>query len=604
MSWNKSLNVKSCIVLFCQNPTSQFAHFLYSKKDSLSSCCLVVSFSRLFPFAISRICKNRKKEDFLLSVNILFADELGQLSAEELSLYDIILRHVRKSTVFMGGVLIIGTLDHLQIQPINGRPFLTANCIIPCFKMVSLRHSVRATGSQYVELQSLVRKDYIEFETKPELLHRFRNICSDIFTFVDNWDSEKITPHTFRVFSKKLPAKRAVEDFQNRMITRYENENKPLKMRPSVDIQKSRFSHDWKKADSETVNLLNQKCREPTLLIFEVGLIYLCTFNDEKKSNSQKAILFELPDQVALETFAPIKVLLAPPGCKDVSYVEGATKESYLQRGFTEIGVDCAPNKIYKLPNLLQGARKQYGLRHYVAGTNHSIMGDTLPSIATTISNVDTNYSMWDKGQLLVIISRTKKAEDTIFVGDKNATLDALESLLKHRTQWTDHMEQILKVVTINNDNSDEIHNSNDNGMTYSAFPFRPTDIILPSDCSGFVYMLISLRSEDFFYIGKTKDLNQRLKSHQSGYGSYSTMPEHLRPYAYYAYLCGFNGDKSLMFYIERQWKERVNRMKRNGINDPRVWAHNGGNEMLNLNLNNFGIQNARSELCLVLLFK
>ena len=78
----------------------------------------------------------------ILSLHILFTDELGQLSAEDISLYDIILRNVRKSTVFMGGLLVIGTLDHLQIQPIVGRPFLTANCVIPCFKMVSLQHSV------------------------------------------------------------------------------------------------------------------------------------------------------------------------------------------------------------------------------------------------------------------------------------------------------------------------------------------------------------------------------------------------------------------------------------------------------------------------------
>ena len=115
----------------------------------------------------------------------------------------------------MGGILLIGTLDHLQIQPIHGRPLLTANYIIPCFKMVSLRHSVHTTGYQYVELQSLVRKDYIEFETNPDSLHRFRNICSNIFTFVKNWDNEKITPLTFRVFSKRLLVKMALEDFQN-----------------------------------------------------------------------------------------------------------------------------------------------------------------------------------------------------------------------------------------------------------------------------------------------------------------------------------------------------------------------------------------------------
>lgn len=44
--------------------------------------------------------------------------------------------------------------------------------------------------------------------------------------------------------------------------------------------------------------------------------------------------------------------------------------------------------------------------------------------------------------------------------------------------------------------------------------------------------------------------------------------------------------------------------MKQNGVNDPRIWVERGGNEMLNLNLTNFGISNTRSELRLVMLFQ
>ena len=86
------------------------------------------------------------------------------------------------------------------------------------------------------------------------------------------------------------------------------------------------------------------------------------------------------------------------------------------------------------LGNNVQGVRKQYGLLHYVAGTIHSIMGDTLRYLATTLSSDDRNYSVWDKGQLLVIISRTKRSEDTIFVGNKESALNALVSVLTNRT--------------------------------------------------------------------------------------------------------------------------------------------------------------------------
>ena len=45
---------------------------------------------------------------------------------------------------------------------------------------------------------------------------------------------------------------------------------------------------------------------------------------------------------------------------------------------------------------------------------------------------------MWDKGQMIVISSRMKFAKDTIFVGDKDDTLEALKRILIQKTQWTD----------------------------------------------------------------------------------------------------------------------------------------------------------------------
>ena len=61
-------------------------------------------------------------------------------------------------------------------------------------------------------------------------------------------------------------------------------------------------------------------------------------------------------------------------------------------------------------------------------------MGDTLQSMATEISHKNKNIKIWDKSQMIVILSRTKLAKDTIFVGDKNDTLSALKHLLTRRT--------------------------------------------------------------------------------------------------------------------------------------------------------------------------
>ena len=90
--------------------------------------------------------KTPKILKFIKSIDIQFCDENGQVSAEFLSSIDIILRRVRNNNIFLGGLFIIGTIDHTQIKPIEGRQFLTLSHIIPCFRMVVLKPSVRANS--------------------------------------------------------------------------------------------------------------------------------------------------------------------------------------------------------------------------------------------------------------------------------------------------------------------------------------------------------------------------------------------------------------------------------------------------------------------------
>ena len=58
--------------------------------------------------------------------------------------------------------------------------------------------------------------------------------------------------------------------------------------------------------------------------------------------------------------------------------------------------------------------RKQCGLRHYVTGTMHSTMGDAHDKIAISISDTNKNISLWDRGQLIVALSRTKLMKKTL----------------------------------------------------------------------------------------------------------------------------------------------------------------------------------------------
>ena len=111
----------------------------------------------------------------------------------------------------------------------------------------------------------------------------------------------------------------------------------------------------------------------------------------------------------------------------------------------------------------------------------------------------------------------------------------------------------------------------------------------------------MSIRDQNFSYIGKTNSIRRRIQEHNSGTGSVSTEPLHLRPYALFAYICGFNCQNDLLLYIEREWKAKRDRLIRHGVNDLKASAYSA-NEVISGVDESFGIQ--KSDLTLICLFE
>ena len=68
-------------------------------------------------------------------------------------------------------------------------------------------------------------------------------------------------------------------------------------------------------------------------------------------------------------------------------------------------------------------------------------MGDTYNCMAISVSDTEKIFSLWDRGLFIVILSRTRMMENTIFVGPKNETIRGLKILLNQRTQWCYYIE-------------------------------------------------------------------------------------------------------------------------------------------------------------------
>ena len=98
----------------------------------------------------------------------------------------------------MGGLLLICTLDHKQLQPVTGRPFLLLAHIISCYRFVILKGSVWASNDyNFKRIQNILRMHPSEYERNPELLPELATLLSNNCTYVNSWSSRKITPDVF-----------------------------------------------------------------------------------------------------------------------------------------------------------------------------------------------------------------------------------------------------------------------------------------------------------------------------------------------------------------------------------------------------------------------
>ena len=71
-----------------------------------------------------------------------------------------------------------------------------------------------------------------------------------------------------------------------------------------------------------------------------------------------------------------------------------------------------------------------------------------------------------------------------------------------------------------------------------------------------------------YIYIGETQCIKTRSSKHNSGNGSALITPLHLTPYAVVAFIYGFEGNRILRRYIERQWQQSMIAQLRSSIND------------------------------------
>ena len=79
-------------------------------------------------------------------------------------------------------------------------------------------------------------------------------------------------------------------------------------------------------------------------------------------------------------------------------------------------------------------------------------MVDTHNKMTIYISAIQKKYSIRNRGQLIVAISRTWFMENKIFFGSKAEKISTMKRVLTHRTQCCDYVDEVFNMITINSD--------------------------------------------------------------------------------------------------------------------------------------------------------
>ena len=291
-----------------------------------------ITINRNVELALMNLLNNNEKLLFLRTLDILFLDVIGQISTELLCIMDIILWRIRDNDICMGKILVIGTLDHKQLPPVQGHPFLTSPHVFSSYEFSMLKKSVRANGDiNHQRVQEIIRT-HRSLHTK-EVLEEFEFLISEFYTFVESWNDPIITPDVFRAYGKKLPANAACLNYIEQVKNQLKEDQYIIQ--DSQHYEKSQHSlEDWRIASPYTREKLDRMCKVPRKLLFFKGAVYECTYNKKGHfSHTQLAILLELQTYKELQSFRDIYLYIAPRTLKDFTYYPLKTTETYINEG-------------------------------------------------------------------------------------------------------------------------------------------------------------------------------------------------------------------------------------------------------------------------------
>ena len=526
-------------------------------------------------YIIRRVYGHADTLCFLTTIDVLNIDEGELESAEFYSTLDMVLRYIRNSTDYMGGLIITITMHINQLRCINGTPLLASPNMVVAATIIDLQHFVRSRHDK--DLQDLIRlMEQNEFDEND--YKTFGDIIRANCPCVQRWEDRLITSNVLRILSKRLAVELAEKAFINHHIRG--QENTIMVTAEAYDETRSRGTPgQWKPVehDKRIFYALSKNSKMPkTLELYENAVVEM-TFNSPNVwDQGDVCILRHLPSQAGIDKWDSLKGFLnhSSVNLPPVDF-QSMSDEALEASGWKPIDIPSHTSEKISVRNVI-GQRTQYPIHSRHASTIHKVCGDTLQKGATRISdNPSSPYYLWEKGLAVVLLTRFEKLSDLIFVdpGGIQNVIDVLWSTLKLRSPYQLFQRQIIDKIAVRFVLPDE------NSITpfrvpqppivryidNQEFPFVRSFYGIPSKNAtdeGFLYMLYSTSHPGASYIGQTSNLKKRLQAHNKGHQEHIADPTK-RPWAPLVYFTGFESDHQRMS-LELEWQRERETLVRN----------------------------------------
>ena len=469
--------------------------------------------------SITSLLKDVTRMTDLERLDVLFIDEIGQVNSELFTAMEIVLQNIRDNRLPMCGVLTIMTGDPKQLKPPDGSLIWLSPKMLTNFDFYYFQHYVRATpGLSRSILEQLDKTEISEIEAY-ETAKVISANCNIKSTWEDATDSFCI-----KVFSTRAAEQEAVVQHPNKI----QSKSDLVSVIVSASDEESSTGSSNRLPTSTQNSFIDRNSITPKNILLYHGALMRFTANLKqiRARQGQFCILLEIPSDFTTQ----LEVLVAPPGCR---YPSSFDKASLIQCGWRKAIVSKTYTPV--INNQTTFLRRDFfPLKNYVASTIHKCLGDTFPKIITKISLTDCNYEIWEKEQLLVLLSRVRKMEEITFVGNKVDIENTLTTAIQKKSCWSEFINNFLSKISC----SQGSHSSTT--LDVLSTQFQPLNIVLLEGETGFVYLLLSTKIPIFFYFGETVDIRKRLREHNTGYGPIATSPIERRPFAVYAFITGF----------------------------------------------------------------